>query len=274
MRPVPARENASITGAFGRLLLFWVLLHAPASTIWAAQPETGAACAMPPGVYTVDVERVVDGDTIVTGDGDTVRIIGIDTPEPGRRGEPDEPFAREAAEHLRTLVGLAGGRVTLADGEESHDRYGRILARVFTPRHGDLAAHLAGNGLGFAVVIAPNTSGAVCHFDAERRAREAGAGLWHDPGAVIVRAGGLEDTGFAIVRGTVTGVRVRRDDTLLSLDGTLTVRLQRGGFDDDPRALEGRDVEVRGWVHPWRGGSLAVTVSHPAMITVHLPYDI
>ncbi|MEA2288314.1 MAG: micrococcal nuclease [Solirubrobacteraceae bacterium] len=80
-----------------------------------AQPEDGR------------VTRVVDGDTIhvsVDGRDETVRLIGIDTPEVGECG------FRAASRALGELA--AGRRVELvADGsQDERDRYGRLLAYV------------------------------------------------------------------------------------------------------------------------------------------------
>ena len=37
-----------------------------------------------------------DGDTLALEDGRSVRLLGINTPETGRDGEPSEPFAEDA----------------------------------------------------------------------------------------------------------------------------------------------------------------------------------
>jgi endonuclease YncB( thermonuclease family) len=70
------------------------------------------------------VEHVVDGDTLVIGSGEHVRLIGIDTPERDTCGY------REASEALRTLV--AGRRITLVNPRsvQDEDGYGRLLRYV------------------------------------------------------------------------------------------------------------------------------------------------
>lgn len=68
------------------------------------------------------VSRVIDGDTLELGNGQTVRLVGIDTPEVGECGY-------ERAKH--NLEGLAlSKRVRLTVSDEDRDRYGRLLRYV------------------------------------------------------------------------------------------------------------------------------------------------
>ena len=55
--------------------------------------------------------------------GRVVRLFGVDTPERGER------CASEARQRLRKL---AGGKVRLEDGPRLTDRFGRVLAYVYT----------------------------------------------------------------------------------------------------------------------------------------------
>lgn len=74
-------------------------------------------------VPTVTVTKFVDGDTIDVSTGETVRFIGIDTPERGQCGYKDATAA------LKKLVD--GKPVVLAGGaRDNADRYGRILRYV------------------------------------------------------------------------------------------------------------------------------------------------
>lgn len=88
------------------------------------------------------VLRIVDGDTLhvrSNGRDETVRIVGIDTPERGACGFDGATGA------LRELVG--GGRVALIRDrtQDRRDRYGRLLAYV--ERDGvDVGRRLVGDG--------------------------------------------------------------------------------------------------------------------------------
>lgn len=94
-----------------------------ATTIATTVPPPTTAAPAPPTTVApsaVMVERVVDGDTIDLVGGESVRLIGIDTPEVGECG-----FA-EAAGALRWLIG--GRSVVLVPGARvDRDRYGRLL---------------------------------------------------------------------------------------------------------------------------------------------------
>lgn len=91
------------------------------STETPAQP-TPTRSPAPRLQRTFLVVRVVDGDTLELGNGETVRLVGIDTPERGRCGYD------AATERLRAMVG--GERVRLGASDEDRDAYGRLLRYV------------------------------------------------------------------------------------------------------------------------------------------------
>jgi micrococcal nuclease len=72
--------------------------------------------------------RVVDGDTLVLDGQETVRLIGVDTPETKEPREPVEAFGQEAYEFTKSLV--EGRKVRLEFDLERIDKYGRTLAYV------------------------------------------------------------------------------------------------------------------------------------------------
>lgn len=135
-----------------------------------------AADAVPPGAERVRVDHAVDGDTLVTADGRTVRLIGIDTPEthhPDMAGP--QPFGPEAAARLAALVD--GREVGLERDAAGVDGYGRELRHVWAG--GRLAAEtLAAEGLGYVLIIPPNGRHEAELRAAEAAARAARRGLW------------------------------------------------------------------------------------------------
>lgn len=84
---------------------------------------------------------VVDGDTIETSTG-TVRIIGIDAPETGECG-----YAEASALVSSLLRPGDPTLLTLPDGENDADNYGRILRYVDTAEGTDVALSLLTAGL-------------------------------------------------------------------------------------------------------------------------------
>src|SRR5262245_64480945 len=77
------------------------------------------------------VVDVLDGDTIVVGRGDrrdTIRMLGIDTPETHHPTKPVQCYGPEASAY--TTVRLLGRLVGLEDDVETRHVYGRHLAYV------------------------------------------------------------------------------------------------------------------------------------------------
>lgn len=77
---------------------------------------------------TVVVTDVVDGDTVDLANGETVRLVGIDTPEVGECGY-------ERAKEALTRLAL-GRRVALGASDEDRDQYGRLLRYLDVRRGG------------------------------------------------------------------------------------------------------------------------------------------
>jgi micrococcal nuclease len=75
------------------------------------------------------VARVLDGDTLLMGTGETIRLIGVDAPETDGPYTRAEPLGEPAAAFARRLA--EGRRVRLEFDRERRDRHGRTLAYVF-----------------------------------------------------------------------------------------------------------------------------------------------
>ena len=138
------------------------------------------------------VERVVDGDTISVMIGDrleTVRLIGIDTPESVAPTRPVQCFGKEASLHLEAML-PAGTEITLVRDVEARDAYDRLLGYVV--RSGDgLFVNLELVAAGYAAVLnyPPNDHYADVLARAEADAVAAGRGLWSACGGPDVPLG-------------------------------------------------------------------------------------
>jgi micrococcal nuclease len=138
-----------------------------------------------------EVVRVVDGDTVeVTIDGEpepeTVRLIGIDTPESVARDRPNECFGDEASARTADLL-PEGTPVRLERDVEARDRYGRLLAYVRRSSDGLLVNHdLVAGGYAEASSYPPNTARDAELAAAQAEARRARAGLWGACGSADV----------------------------------------------------------------------------------------
>lgn len=80
------------------------------------------------------VVRIVDGDTVVIDRNnatETIRLIGVDTPELHHPTKPVQCFAREAAAYITSLLKDRSVRVVADPTQDSHDKYGRTLAYLY-----------------------------------------------------------------------------------------------------------------------------------------------
>jgi len=162
------------------LALFAVLAAVGARGLWPA-PRAGEPVVAGRGQeIPARVTRVVDGDTIkvsIAGQVDTVRYIGVDTPETRRPGTPIECFGKAASTYNQRLVD--GREVTLRTDAEPRDRYGRLLAYVYRRPDGLFVnAALVRDGYATILTVPPNVRHAGRLLEAERAARRRRAGLW------------------------------------------------------------------------------------------------
>jgi micrococcal nuclease len=125
-----------------------------------------------PAFRGVGVKEVTDGDTIILGNGEKVRYIGIDTPE------RDDPFYREAAQANRQM--LEGARIRLECDRDRRDRYGRLLAYVWVDTL-MLNAELIRMGFASVYLFAPNLKYRDRFIALQREARQRGKGIWSIP---------------------------------------------------------------------------------------------
>jgi endonuclease YncB( thermonuclease family) len=220
------------------------------------------------------VVHVYDGDTLRLSDGRRLRLIGINAPETGRKDQPAQPLADRASTELQTLLELQDNTLTLLPGADRHDHYGRLLAHGFLPNGDNPAARLLERGLATALTVPPNTRAAGCYRRIEQRARAAGRGIWSLPQYRTLSAGELQTDlrGFRLVEGRVREIRQSRHSIWLQFDGPLVAHIARkdlGYFpEDQPQALLGHRVEVRGWLKPDRRSGLRVNVRHPSALDV------
>lgn len=133
------------------------------------------------------VTKVVDGDTIVVNNSQTVRLIGIDTPETVDPRRPVGCFGKEASNEAKGL--LSGKEIILQKDVSETDKYKRLLRYVFLPL-ADNQTLPAGRQVlfvndylvreGFAKVLTypPDVKYNEKFRQAEKEARENQRGLW------------------------------------------------------------------------------------------------
>lgn len=140
--------------------------------------DSGAPGASQP--LTGRVVRAVDGDTLeVAIDGgatETVRLIGVDTPETVKPDTPVQCFGPQASHFEHEHV--EGERVRLLTGVEPRDYYGRLLAYVWVEGR-FLEEALLRRGLARILTFHPNDRFASRFELIAQNAARAGKGLWN-----------------------------------------------------------------------------------------------
>lgn len=206
--------------------------------------------------------EALSGEVVRLQDGRAVRLAGVDAPTP------------DAEAALDALV--AGREVALLQGGGGVDAYGRpvVHLRVLRGRRW-LQGGLLDKGLARVRTTADDAALAREMLRREARARGRRRGLWADP-AYRVRlpgevAGDLN--GFMIVEGRVEGTQRLREGVYLEFVPArrgFAVHIPRRALrafeaGEDPEALSGRLVRVRGVVRPTQFGP-TLLVDHPEQI--------
>ncbi len=227
------------------------------------------------------VRHVVDGRTFTLEDGRDVRLAAVEVPPLAAGGDAAaEPGGAAARAALDALAG--GDDVVLRGADIATDRYGRLVAYVYTLRDGaELFVQGEMVAAGLARVDGSNASSG-CAADLlarERSARRSKLGLWADSYYDILDADNPVDVlaqrgRFALVEGKVVSVRESGATIYVNFgrrwseDFSVTIakRNERSftAAGLDPKGLEGRRIRVRGWIEA-RGGFAAdgTTQVHP-----------
>ena len=131
---------------------------------------------------TYQVLKVVDGDTIhisYNGKDEKVRFIGLDTPETKDPRKPIQCFGREATAKMIEFAENKNVRLEFDKTQGERDKYGRILAFVYSEDNKNLAYEMIRQGYGNEYTYNSNPYKYQNEFkEAARKAREENKGLW------------------------------------------------------------------------------------------------
>ena len=131
-----------------------------------------------PGLYKV--VRFSDGDTItvdMNGKEETVRMIGVDTPETHHPDLPVQCYGPAASAYTKDLIGDQKVRLEADPTNQNRDRYDRLLRYVYLPDGRLVEAELIKNGYGFAYTSFPFTKKDE-FVTLENTAKAEAKGLW------------------------------------------------------------------------------------------------
>lgn len=123
----------------------------------------------------VYIERVIDGDTVKTAAGDSIRLLGVDTPEIDWDNDQSEFYAEEARDF--STEKLLGRNVVLKYDNEKEDHYGRTLAYIFQDGE-NFNQKLLENGYAGLMIVEPNDQYEAEFKKAVQKARKSRLGIW------------------------------------------------------------------------------------------------
>jgi micrococcal nuclease len=131
-----------------------------------------------PGLYSVS--RFVDGDTIVVnmnGKDETLRFIGVDTPETHKPNTPVQCYGPAASAFTKNIIGTNKVRLALDPESTNRDRYNRLLRYVYLPDGTLVNLKLVQEGYGFYYPYFPFTKSDE-FSKAQDAAKAANKGVW------------------------------------------------------------------------------------------------
>lgn len=128
------------------------------------------------GFFTTKVKEIVDGDTIILENGDTIRYLGVDAPEYHHPTMGEECGGYEAIKENEKL--LKNKRVRLLRDITNKDQYGRLLRYVFTENGIFINYHLVRNGFAQTLEMSPDLLFKRTLLDAQNMAIRERLGIW------------------------------------------------------------------------------------------------
>lgn len=235
-------------------------------------------CRLEPGP-TRSVAKIVDSETLLLDDGKEVRLIGALGPRALDVGADPGTWPIElAAKAVLTELALSKS-ITLAFGGEKTDRYGRWLAHVFIGE-GEAQRWLQGqmllSGHARSYTISGNRACQTELLAHEQIARDATLGLWAHAAYQPRKPWPARELSsfastFQIVEGRVSRVTQGREFIYLNFgregrwDFSAAIRRTDretlGRFGGDAKSLQGRRIEVRGWIEQRSGPMLDISIA-------------
>lgn len=144
------------------------------------------ACATPPQQSANEqhptVVNIIDGDTIVIAFGpntvETVRLLGVDTPETVDPSRPEQCFGAEASRFLHTVIPPLT-KLRIERDVEARDHFGRLLGYVFRADDDFFVNEaILANGYADISIYEPNSTYEPALTAAVTGARTRNVGLW------------------------------------------------------------------------------------------------
>lgn len=153
------------------------------------------------------VNRVIDGDTVeilIDGQPQSLRVIGVDTPETVDPRRSVECLGVEAKARANEILAGQSIYLQLDPSQDDRDRYGRLLRHIILADGRNYGLEIIGQGYGHEYTYNQPHAYQAEFRKAEAEAREAGRGLWA-PGVCVEESsqnGSMADDGSMSNRDT------------------------------------------------------------------------
>jgi endonuclease YncB( thermonuclease family) len=143
--------------------------------------ENDPVAAPPVSADMYPVRQVVDGDTLkveLAGGVETIRIIGLDTPEVVDPGSPVQCYGPEASARARELLEGQSVRLVADPSQGERDKYGRLLRYVELADGVDFGLTMIRDGYAHEYTYATAYERQAAYRAAEASARDVQRGFW------------------------------------------------------------------------------------------------
>lgn len=144
----------------------------------------------------VKVVDIVDGDTIkvmVDSNEETVRLLGVDTPETKDPRRGVQCFGRAASEYTKQMLMGQAVKLVTDPMEQNRDSFGRLLRYVYLLDGTMINETLVANGYAFVFEKYPTTRTERLKV-LEQRAKSRSLGLWGECNVTIKNGGKQKST--------------------------------------------------------------------------------
>jgi len=233
------------------------------------KPHQGAkSLKIKPGYTYYQIKKIYDGDTILLTNGLKVRLLGINTPEVERRNKLAQVGGEVAKSWLQKR--LKNKKVRLESDVEKKDKYGRLLAHIFTENKEHINIELVKQGLASVNIHPPNLKYTDELIKAEQQAEQARLGIWNYQEYAPKQLSQITQQrvkGWQRITGVINNIRYSRRYIYLNFTDTFALKIERKAEGLFPvlESYMGGPIEARGWVNRHKK-RYSMIIRHPSAI--------
>jgi len=129
------------------------------------------------------VLSVIDGDTIVVaieGNKETVRVLGINTPETKHSPQGEECYGEEASGEASKLLQNMEVKLEVDPTQDTRDKYNRLLAYITLPDGRDFGQVMIADGFAYEYTfMGRKYKNQALYQQSEEFAKAQAVGLWN-----------------------------------------------------------------------------------------------